>query len=78
MADSSIANSDQPTCYISDSPTDQCSSTNTFSDNFSDGLNYCCNAGFTNSPAVISVSSLHYSSNGGIDCQACKLYKSNH
>ena len=78
MTDSSITNSDQPTCYVSDSPTDQCSSTFSFSDSFPNGLNYYCKAIFATDDAIASVSSLHYSSNGAVDSQACKLFKSNY
>ena len=70
MTDSSIANSDQPACYISNSPTDQCSSTISYSDTFSDGLNYCCGAGVSIQDNVLN---FHYSSNGAVDCQACEL-----
>ena len=73
MADSSIVNSGQPDCYISDSSTDQCSGESEVTDDDSDGLNFCCGAG----TAFILQDALnwYYSLNGAVDCEACELFK---
>ena len=72
MADSSIATSGHPDCYISDSSTDQCSGDIFLSDDSSDGLNFCCGSGTASRDDALN---WHYSLNGVVDCEACEFFK---
>ena len=72
MADSSLAISGEPDCYMSDSSTDQCTGDIIDVDFISDGLNYCCGAFAGRDNAL----NRYYRLNGVVDCDACELFKS--
>ena len=72
MADSSIAISGQPNCYKSDSSTDPCGGQIVLSDNYPDGLNYCCGHGSAINYFKDGLN-WYYSLDGVVDCGACEL-----
>ena len=75
MADSSLAISGQPDCYVSDSSTDQCTGDKEEMDFINDGLNFCCGAITARESNALN---WYYRLNGAVDCEACELIKSNY